>query len=147
MRRRGCAGERRMRSLLALGLTGALVAVAGCNARGSAMRTADMENMTTPQPPPGATRPSSPVHSISLPHDEAFAPPGPGRPAFVTACIVCHSTRYITSQPPFSRLVWKGIVEKMIHNYGAHVTAPQAAEIVDYLAATNGAHSIGDEGE
>ena len=90
---------------------------------------------------------SSPVHSISLPHDEAFAPPGPGRDAFVTACVVCHSPRYITSQPPFSRAVWKGIVQKMIDAYGAHITSTQAAEIVDYLAATNGAHLIGGEGE
>ena len=88
---------------------------------------------------------ASAIHSISLPHDEAFAPPGPGREAFVTACIVCHSPRYITSQPPFSRTVWKGIVQKMIETYGAHITAPQAAEIVDYLVATNGANSIGDE--
>jgi hypothetical protein len=91
--------------------------------------------------------PSSPVHSISLPHDEAFAPLGPGRDAFVTACIVCHSPRYITSQPPFSRAVWKGIVQKMIDAFGAHITTTQAAEIVDYLAATNGAHVTGGEGE
>jgi mono/diheme cytochrome c family protein len=90
--------------------------------------------------------PISPVRTISLPHDEPFAPPGPGRMAFVAACVVCHSTRYITSQPPLSRAVWQGIVEKMIHNYGAHIGAPQAAQIVDYLVATNGAHS-GGEGE
>jgi hypothetical protein len=92
-------------------------------------------------------RESSPVRSISLPHAEPYAPPGPGRDAFVAACIVCHSPRYITSQPPFSRAVWKGIVQKMIDSYGAHITTTQAAEIVDYLAATNGAHRVGDEGE
>ena len=127
----------------------ALVAGAGCNRRGSAaMGYGEMEGMTLSRPsllPP--SHPSSPVHSISLPHDEAFAPPGPGRDDFVTACIVCHSPRYITSQPPFSRAVWKGIVQKMIDTYGAHITTTQAAEIVDYLAATNGAHMIGDEGE
>ena len=96
---------------------------------------------------PPAIHPSSAVRSISLPHDEAFAPPGPGRDAFVTACVVCHSPRYITSQPPFSRAVWKGIVQKMIDTYGAHITTTQAAEIVDYLAATNGAHLIGGEDE
>jgi uncharacterized protein (DUF697 family) len=35
----------------------------------------------------------------------------------------------------------------MIDTYGAHITTTQAAEIVGYLAATNGAHMIGDEGE
>ena len=87
------------------------------------------------------------VRTISLPHDEAFAPPGPGREAFVTSCVVCHSPRYITSQPTFSRAVWQGIVQKMIDVYGAHITAPEAAEIVDYLVATNGASSIGGESE
>ena len=126
----------------------ALVAGAGCNRRGSAaMGYGEMEGMTLSRPSLPPSHPSSPVHSISLPHDEAFAPPGPGRDASVTACVVCHSPRYITSQPPFSREVWKGIVQKMIDTYGAHITSTQAAEIVDYLAATNGAHLIGGEGE
>jgi len=126
----------------------ALVAGAGCNRRGSAaMRDGEMEGMTLSRPSLRPSHPASPVHSISLPHDEAYAPPGPGRDAFVTACIVCHSPRYITSQPPFSRAVWKGLVQKMIDTYGAHITTTQAEEIVDYLAATNGAHLIGGEGE
>jgi mono/diheme cytochrome c family protein len=106
-----------------------------------------MEGMTLSRLSSPTLPPSSSVHSISLPHDEAFAPPGPGRDAFVTACVVCHSPRYITSQPPFSRAVWKGLVQKMIDTYGAHITPTQAAEIVDYLVATNGAHVIGGEGE
>jgi hypothetical protein len=106
-----------------------------------------MEGMTSSRLSSPAIDPSSPVRSISPPHDEALTPSGPGRDAFVTACVVCHSPRYITSQPPFSRAVWKGIVQKMIDTYGAHITTTQAAEIVDYLAATNGAHMIGDEGE
>jgi hypothetical protein len=126
----------------------ALVAGAGCNRRSSAaIRDGEMEGMTPSRPSSPPSHPSSLVRSISLPPDEAFAPPAPGRDAFVTACVVCHSPRYITSQPPFSREVWKGIVQKMIDAYGAHITSTQAAEIVDYLAATNGAHLIGGEGE
>jgi mono/diheme cytochrome c family protein len=106
-----------------------------------------MDGMASSRLSSPVIHPSSPVHSISLPHDEAFAPPGPGRDAFITACIVCHSPRYVTSQPPFSRAVWKSIVQKMIDTYGAHITPTQATQIVDYLAATNGAHRIGDEGE
>jgi len=136
-----------MRGIPALLLVVALGATAGCNARGSVGKRAGEMDMTLPHEPSPVAHPSSPVHSISLPHDEAFAPPGPGRDAFVTACVVCHSPRYITSQPPFSRAVWKGIVQKMIDTYGAHITTTQAAEIVDYLAASNGAHVIGDEGE
>jgi len=137
-----------MRSTPAFLLIVALVAGTGCDRRGSAsIRDGEMEGMTLSRLSPPASHPSSPVRSISLPHDEAFAPPGPGRDAFVTACVVCHSPRYITSQPPFSREVWKGIVQKMIDTFGAHITAAQAADIVDYLAATNGAHRIGGEGE
>jgi hypothetical protein len=128
-------------------IAAALGATAGCNRRGgAAVLDMKMDGMTMPRGPAQAGH-TSPVHSISLPHDEAFAPPGPGRDDFVAACVVCHSPRYITSQPPFSRAVWKGIVQKMIDSYGAHITAAQAAEVVDYLAATNGAHRTGGEDE
>jgi hypothetical protein len=136
-----------MKSIPAILLVIALAATAGCNAGGTVATRAGAMDMTLSHEPSPAAHPSSPVRSISLSHDEAFAPPGPGRDAFVTACVVCHSPRYITSQPPFSRAVWKGIVQKMIDTYGAHITTTQAAEIVNYLAATNGAHMIGDEGE
>jgi mono/diheme cytochrome c family protein len=126
----------------------ALGTTAGCRLRGSeAMRDGEMEGMTMSRSSVPASHPSSPVRSISLPHDEAFAPPGPGRAAFVTDCVVCHSPRYITDQPPFSREVWTGIVQKMIDAYGAHITPAQASEIVDYLTATNGAHLMGGEHE
>jgi cytochrome c5 len=136
-----------MRSMPAFLLIVALGATAGCNARGSMAMGAGEMDMTLSHEPSPAAHPSSPVHSIALPHDEAFAPPGPGRDAFVTACVVCHSPRYITSQPPFSRAVWEGIVQKMIDTFGAHITTTRAAEIVDYLVATNGAHRIGGKDE
>jgi len=136
-----------MKNMPAFLLIVALAAGAGCDRHGSAATRDGEMDMTLSHELSPAAHPSSSVRSISLPHDEAFAPPGPGRDAFVTACVVCHSPRYITSQPPFSREVWKGIVQKMIDTYGAHITSTQAAEIVDYLAATNGAHLIGGEGE
>ena len=137
-----------MKGMSALVLIVSLGATAGCNRRGAAAnRNGGMDGMASSRLLSPAIHPSSPVRSISLPHDEAFAPPGPGREAFVTACVVCHSPRYVTSQPPFSHAVWKSIVQKMIDTYGAHITASQAVEIVDYLTATNGAHRIGDEGE
>jgi hypothetical protein len=136
------------KEILVCVLIAALGATAGCGLRGSeSIRGGEMEGMTMSRSSVPASRPSSPVRSISLPHDEAFAPPGPGRDAFVRDCVVCHSPRYITDQPPFSRAVWKGIVQKMIDSFGAHITTTQAAEIEDYLAATNGAHVIGAEHE
>jgi len=131
-----------MRCFAALVLAASLAVNIGCGSRSSA---ATMTAHTEPTRVLSPTATLTGVHRISLPHDQAFAPPGPGREAFVTACVVCHSPRYITSQPQFSRAVWKGIVQKMIDAYGAHIAATQAAEIVEYLVATNGANSIGEE--
>jgi mono/diheme cytochrome c family protein len=125
-----------------------LAATGGCGLRGSeAIRNGEMEGMTISRSSVPASRPSSPVETISLPHDEGFAPPGPGRAAFVTDCVVCHSPRYITDQPSFSRTVWKEIVQKMMDAYGAHVTTADTEEIVNYLVVTDGAHMVGGEDE
>ena len=45
------------------------------------------------------SRSDSAVHTIVMPHDEPVFPPGSGRDEFVTACVVCHSPRYVTMQP------------------------------------------------
>jgi len=80
----------------------------------------------------------NPVHSITLPHDEPMLPPGPGREAFVAACVVCHSPRYITMQPRFSRSTWLGEVKKMKDVYGGHISDEQVPKIADYLVFING---------
>ena len=81
----------------------------------------------------------NPVRAIVLPHDEPVFPPGPGRDVFVTACVVCHSPRYITMQPPFSRTAWLSEVNKMKDSYGAHITDEQVLEITGYLVFIDGA--------
>ena len=78
------------------------------------------------------------VHSIVLPHDEPLFPPGAGRDEFVTACVVCHSPRYITMQPQFPRSTWLSEVNKMKDVYGAHISDEQAQRITDYLVSING---------
>ena len=80
----------------------------------------------------------SPLHSIVLPHDEPIFPPGAGREEFVTACVVCHSPRYITMQPRFPRATWLSEVKKMKDAYGAHISDGQAVKIADYLFFVNG---------
>jgi hypothetical protein len=84
------------------------------------------------------SKPDSPVHTIVMPHDEPVFPPGPGRDEFVTACVVCHSPRYITMQPQFSRTTWLGEVNKMKDVYGAHISDEQVLKITDYLVSING---------
>jgi mono/diheme cytochrome c family protein len=85
----------------------------------------------------------SPVHTIEMPHDEPVFPPGPGRDEFVTACVVCHSPRYITMQPRFSRTTWLNEVKKMKDTYGAHISDEQAVQITDYLFSINGKAGTG----
>ena len=80
----------------------------------------------------------NPLHTIVMPHEEPPFPPGAGREEFVTACVVCHSPRYITMQPRFPRATWLSEVQKMKDNYGAHITDEQAAKIADYLFLING---------
>ena len=84
------------------------------------------------------SKPDSPVHTIVLPHYEPEFPPGPGHDEFVAACVVCHSPRYITMQPRFSRSTWLSEVKKMKDVYGAHISDEQALRITDYLVSING---------
>jgi mono/diheme cytochrome c family protein len=83
-------------------------------------------------------KPDNPVHTIVMPHDEPAFPPGPGRDEFVSACVVCHSPRYITMQPRFSRTTWLSEVKKMKDVYGAHISEDQVQKITEYLVSING---------
>ena len=125
--------------VLSLGLA---ALVAGCGHPSNISKEADhgvanakMESMLD--------SPDSPVHTIVMPHDEPAFPPGPGRDEFVTACVVCHSPRYITMQPRFSRTTWLGEVNKMKDTYGAHVSDEQVQRITDYLVSINGKAETG----
>jgi mono/diheme cytochrome c family protein len=83
-------------------------------------------------------KPADPVHTIVMPHYEPEFPPGPGRAEFVSACVVCHSPRYITMQPKFPRSTWLSEVKKMQDVYGAHISDEEALKITDYLVSING---------
>ena len=83
-------------------------------------------------------KPNDPVHTIVMPHEEPVFPPGPGRDEFLNACIVCHSPRYITMQPQFSRKTWLSEVNKMKGVYGAHISDEQVLKITTYLFSING---------
>jgi len=85
----------------------------------------------------------NPVHRVVMPHDEPVFPPGTGRDEFVTACVVCHSPRYITMQPRFSRTTWLSEVKKMQDVYGAHISDDQVLKITDYLVSINGKSGTG----
>src|SRR5713226_4148833 len=121
--------------VLSLGLA---ALVAGCGHPSNISKEADygianarMESMLD-------SKTDSPVHTIVMPHDEPVFSPGEGRDEFVTACVVCHSPRYVTMQPQFSRTTWLSEVKKMKDVYGAHISDEQALKITDYLFSING---------
>jgi len=129
--------------ILSLGLA---ALVAGCGhpssmtkEAGHGIANAEMESMLD-------SMADSPVHAIVMPHDEPVFPPGPGRDEFVTACVVCHSPRYITMQPRFSRTTWQEEVNKMKDVYGAHISDEQVLRITDYLFSINGKAGTGHKG-
>ena len=78
------------------------------------------------------------VHAITLPTIDTPLPDAPGRQTVQSTCTICHSTRYITMQPRFSRQAWNDEVQKMVRNYGAPIPQSQMEEIVNYLFAIRG---------
>jgi mono/diheme cytochrome c family protein len=96
-------------------------------------------------PPSNATNGSSAeaqtagaVRHLTLPHFEPKMPVAPGRDEFMRACLSCHSARYVTMQPPFSRRQWEETVRKMSNAYGAPADEVQVGKIIDYLYAIDG---------
>ena len=61
--------------------------------------------------------------------------PGEGREIVQIYCRFCHSTTYITMQPPIPVSVWEAEVNKMINTYGAPISKDSARQIVTYLRA------------
>ena len=80
----------------------------------------------------------NPVQEITLPQYPPESPPGPNLEAFQEHCLLCHSARYVTMQPRFSRTVWEKEVKKMVDVYGAPITAAEQQQIVEYLVAVRG---------
>ena len=81
---------------------------------------------------------TSGVHTIDLPKIDHEMPPGAGSQTLATGCIICHSNRYITMQPPLSRTAWTALVDKMRKTFGAPINDQQASDVVNYLVAIRG---------
>ena len=80
----------------------------------------------------------NPVHEITLPQYPPQLPPGPQLEAFQAHCLLCHSARYVTTQPRFTRAIWEKEVKKMVDAYGATITPSEQQQIVEYLVAIKG---------
>ncbi len=85
-----------------------------------------------------AKPPKNQVTEITLPQYPVDMPDGPNLAAYQQKCLLCHSSRYVTMQPRFSRTVWEKEVKKMVDVYGAPITPTEQTQIVDYLTAIKG---------
>ncbi len=81
---------------------------------------------------------SSQVHSIVLPKYPPEIPQGPNLEVYEKDCLLCHTARYVSMQPPFSKTVWQNEVKKMVDAYGAPISEADQVLIVEYLVAVKG---------
>ena len=80
--------------------------------------------------------------SYTPPPETARFKPAAGVEQAMASCLMCHSTEYVSTQPPLPRATWKAIVLKMQKVHGAPIAEPQVDPIVDYLVK-----AYGDEGK
>lgn len=58
---------------------------------------------------------------------------GEGRAETESFCAMCHSTRYITMQPPLPAATWEAEVNKMIKTFSAPIPEATVKKITSYL--------------
>ena len=78
------------------------------------------------------------MQEIELPNYPINMPPGPNLAVYQQKCLLCHTSRYVSMQPPFSRAVWEKEVKKMVDAYHAPITPEEQQQIVEYLVAVKG---------
>lgn len=78
------------------------------------------------------------THSIQLPDNAGEILPGPHMDTYSKDCLICHSARYVSMQPGFSKEVWQSEVKKMVAAYGAPIPEADQVLIVEYLVAVRG---------
>ncbi len=83
------------------------------------------------------------VVKIELPPEPMLLKQAPGADLASGQCLICHSSEYMTTQPPLGRTYWKSAVEKMQNKFGAPVAADQVEPLVDYLVKAYGAEKPG----
>jgi hypothetical protein len=85
------------------------------------------------QPPPVALTDDSVYQVSAYPLYPAELAEGEGRAETEGFCSLCHSTRYITMQPPLPAATWEAEVTKMRKTFGAPIPDASAVLIIKYL--------------
>jgi hypothetical protein len=86
-----------------------------------------------PQPAPASLTDDSVYRVWTYPQYTPELAEGEGRAETATFCNLCHSTRYITMQPPLPAATWEAEVTKMRKTFGAPIPDTSAALILKYL--------------
>lgn len=80
-----------------------------------------------------------PVHEMNLyPDLPPEFPEHVGKAEFTSYCAICHSLKYISTQPNFPVKTWEAEVNKMIQKYHAPIDSVTAGKILNYLVAVKG---------
>ena len=76
---------------------------------------------------------------IALPLESPGLSPGPNIGLANARCLVCHSSDYLSMQPPMARAAWKASVAKMKQRFGADIPDSEMDLLAEYLAKAYGA--------
>jgi cytochrome c5 len=109
----------------------------------TAMATAGTTGGQSQPPTAGASKQAAKnvpnqVQRIVLPQYPSEIMQGPNVQVYERDCLICHTTRYVSMQPRFSKAVWQSEVKKMVDAYGAPISEADQALIVEYLVAVKG---------
>lgn len=76
--------------------------------------------------------------SFVWPAETGTYKPGTGVELAQNLCITCHSTEYVSTQPPMPRKFWEATIKKMKEKYAAPLPDDNTA-LIDYLTSAYGA--------
>ena len=85
------------------------------------------------QTPPSDSAPDSAYGVGGYPLYPPELEAGEGKAETEAYCSMCHSTRYLTMQPPLSGATWEAEVTKMRKTFGATIPDQASATILRYL--------------
>ena len=75
--------------------------------------------------------------TIALPPETGIYKAAPGVELVQANCLICHSTEYVSTQPPMPRKFWEATVKKMKDKYAA-LLPNDPSPLIDYLTETYG---------
>ena len=86
------------------------------------------------------------INTAALAADKKIESPAPasdfksgkGVELALAHCLICHSSDYISTQPPMGRKFWEATLKKMKEKFGAPTPDDALPALVEYLTAAYG---------